>query len=78
MGRTAATLGWFDRTLKETADSEASPIVPVRYFVMGENRWHEAETWPPGGYEATSFYLHSSGRANTRWRWSAQSCDSIH
>ena len=63
---TAATLDWFDRTLKETAGSEATPIVPVRYFVMGENRWHEAESWPPGGYESTSFYLHSSGRANTR------------
>jgi uncharacterized protein len=63
---TAATLEWFDRTLKEVLDGAAASFAPVRYFVMGENRWHEAETWPPGGYESTSFYLHSSGRANTR------------
>ena len=63
---TAATLDWFDRTLKEVSDGAAASIVPVRYFVMGENRWHEAETWPPSGHEPTSFYLHSAGRANTR------------
>ncbi|MCB1567957.1 MAG: CocE/NonD family hydrolase, partial [Xanthomonadales bacterium] len=63
---TAATLDWFDRTLKEGSDGAATSIVPVRYFVMGENRWHEAETWPPSGHEPTSFYLHSAGQANTR------------
>ena len=63
---TAATLDWFDHTLKAIPNKDATPVVPVRYFVMGENRWHEAETWPPSGHEPTSFYLHSSGRANTR------------
>jgi uncharacterized protein len=62
----AATLEWFDRTLNENVAPAVAPMVPVRYFVMGENRWHEAEAWPPAGYESTSFYLHSSGRANTR------------
>ena len=63
---TAATLDWFDHTLKAIPNKDATPVVPVRYFVMGENRWHEAETWPPSGHEPTSFYLHSAGRANTR------------
>jgi putative CocE/NonD family hydrolase len=37
----------------------------VRYFVMGENRWRTADTWPPAGAVATPYYLHSGGRANT-------------
>ena len=30
---------------------------PVRYFVMGENRWREADSWPPAA-TATPYYLH--------------------
>ncbi len=63
---TGATLEWFDRYLKRDSKVTANPIVPVRYFVMGENQWHDAETWPPAGYEETSFHLHSDGKANTR------------
>ena len=63
---TGATLEWFDRYLKLDPKVAATPIVPVRYFVMGENKWHDAETWPPAGYKETSFHLHSDGKANTR------------
>lgn len=63
---TGATLEWFDRYLKRDPKVAATPIVPVRYFVMGENKWYDAETWPPAGYEETSFHLHSDGKANTR------------
>jgi putative CocE/NonD family hydrolase len=28
----------------------------VRYFVMGDNRWHEADSWPPPA-QAVPFYL---------------------
>jgi putative CocE/NonD family hydrolase len=63
---TAATLEWFDRTLKKDPHTPAAPLVPVRFFMMGENRWHESETWPPTGYETASFYFHSAGQANTR------------
>lgn len=48
-------LGWFDRWLKGVAN-EPSP--KVRYFVMGENRWHDAATWPPP-HIPTSFFLRS-------------------
>ena len=61
-----ATLEWFDRYLKQDPKVTAKPLVPVRYFVLGKNRWYEAETWPPAGFEETAFYLHSSGHANTR------------
>ncbi len=63
---TAATLEWFDRYLKRDPQVAATPLVPVRYFILGENTWHDAEAWPPAGYEEAAFYLHSNGRANTR------------
>ena len=34
--------------------------------MLGENQWYESETWPPTGFQDTSFYLHSGGKANTR------------
>jgi uncharacterized protein len=55
---------WFDQWLmgKET------PLVsapPVRIFVMGANRWREAQEWPPAGAQARKWYLDSNGNANT-------------
>lgn len=63
---TSATLEWFDRTLKRDPSVTAAPLTPVRYFVMGENAWHTAETWPPPGTKETAFHLRSGGKANTR------------
>lgn len=54
---------WFDRFLKGKRSDQ--PFPAVRYFSMGENVWREAESWPPPGTVATSFYLHSQGQANT-------------
>jgi uncharacterized protein len=60
-----ANLAWFDRFLApEQPKAERFPR--VRYFSMGENRWREAEAWPPPGAVETTFYLRSGGRANTR------------
>jgi putative CocE/NonD family hydrolase len=58
----AILLRWFNHWLKETNEYAAEPR--VRHFVMGENRWHEANDWPAEPY--TSFYLQSGGRANSR------------
>jgi putative CocE/NonD family hydrolase len=57
-------LQWFDHWLagKET------PLVdtrPVRYFMMGDNTWQEAGSWPPAS-TPTRWHLRSGGRANTR------------
>jgi putative CocE/NonD family hydrolase len=56
----AVVIGWMDRYLGDGSSPAGSP---VRYFVMGDNRWRESPTWPPPGRE-TSFYLSgsSSGR----------------
>ncbi|MCB1209103.1 MAG: CocE/NonD family hydrolase [Verrucomicrobiales bacterium] len=55
----ALNLDWFARYLKQDTAAQAKPFAPVRYFVMGDNAWREAQTWPPEGFTATSFYLHS-------------------
>ncbi|MBU6303047.1 MAG: CocE/NonD family hydrolase [Verrucomicrobia bacterium] len=62
----AIQLDWFDRHLKQDAAAMSKPFPPVRYFSMGDNVWHDAQTWPPEGFTATSFHLHSDGKANTR------------
>jgi uncharacterized protein len=62
----ALQLDWFDRHLKQDAAAQAKPFPPVSYFSMGDNVWHDAQTWPPEGFTSTSFYLHSDGKANTR------------
>ncbi len=62
----ALQLDWFDRHLKQDTAALAKPFPPVRYFSMGDNVWCDAQTWPPEGFTATSFYLQSEGKANTR------------
>jgi hypothetical protein len=62
----AIQLDWFDRHLKQDPAAIAKPFPPVRYFSMGDNVWHDAQTWPPEGFVATSFYLRSDKKANTR------------
>jgi|HubBroStandDraft_6_1064221.scaffolds.fasta_scaffold10987_4 putative CocE/NonD family hydrolase len=55
-------LRWFDHWLKDAGTFEGEP--QVCHFVLGENRWREAETFPS---EAEySLFLHSKGRANSR------------
>jgi putative CocE/NonD family hydrolase len=62
---TALTLDFFDRWL-----GGREPAAPagarVRYFIMGENRWQEADTWPPR-HTPVKYHLHSAGPANTRF-----------
>ena len=62
----ALQVDWFDRHLKQDAAAQAKPFPPVRYFSMGDKVWRDAQTWPPEGFTATSFYMHSDGNANTR------------
>jgi hypothetical protein len=54
---------WFDYWLRGSSTPPSSP--PLRYFVMGANRWREADQWPPKGVRHMPLYLASSGRANT-------------
>ena len=54
---------WMDHYLKGMANG-VEKEAPVRYFVMGENQWREANTWPPAA-EPTSYYLSVSGSQRT-------------
>ena len=58
-------LRWFDQFLKgeETGVLDA----PVSLFVMGAEEWREYPDWPPPGSEPTPWFLHSDGRANSRF-----------
>lgn len=59
-------LRWFERWLGQ-ADNGAENEPPVRIFLMGENRWRDEHEWPLARMQATPFYLHSGGRANSRF-----------
>lgn len=47
-------LDWMDRHLR--GDRNLPAAEPVRYFVMGTNRWKSASGWPPAGDEQV-YYL---------------------
>ncbi|HEV2572201.1 MAG TPA: CocE/NonD family hydrolase [Beijerinckiaceae bacterium] len=59
-------LAWFDYWLKGKANGVDSQK-PVRLFVMGANKWREADNWPVEGTRFTPYYLSSRGQANTRF-----------
>jgi putative CocE/NonD family hydrolase len=52
----AVVLDWMDRYVRGI-DNGVDSQPPVRYFLMGENRWHEAESWPPESVETLDLFL---------------------
>jgi uncharacterized protein len=48
-------LRWMDHYLRNAANG-VEKEKPVRYFVMGDNQWREADAWPPVS-TAASYYL---------------------
>ena len=52
---TETVLRWMDRHLKATAPGAEEP--EVRVFVMGANRWREADAWPIPGTRPDTLYL---------------------
>ncbi len=61
----ALELRWFGHWLRGE-DNGVGEDPPVSVFVMGENRWRSASSWPLAETEWTPFYLHSGGGANSR------------
>jgi putative CocE/NonD family hydrolase len=59
---TDLTLGFFDKHLRGAADTWKGGA--VRYFMMGENQWRSAASWPPK-HQPWKLYLHSFGQANS-------------
>jgi uncharacterized protein len=60
-------LRWFNRWLKGYTFHAGPEDAPVRIFVMGANRWRDEQAWPIARAQWTPYYLHSSGRANSRF-----------
>jgi putative CocE/NonD family hydrolase len=57
------TLAWYDHLVKGVKNEFAGK--PVKIFVMGANQWREEDDWPPARAQATKYFLHSSGKANS-------------
>jgi len=57
-------LAWFDRWLRNSGPGLAD-LDSYTYFMLGENRWHSASSWPPADASLQRWYLSSAGRANT-------------
>ncbi|GHO42850.1 CocE/NonD family hydrolase [Ktedonospora formicarum] len=55
---------WFDRWVR---DLPLEREAPVRIFVMGANTWRSEQEWPLARTQWTPYYLHSGGRANSRF-----------
>ncbi|MFT4038770.1 MAG: CocE/NonD family hydrolase [Thermomicrobiales bacterium] len=66
-------LRWFDRFLKGAENGVAG--APVSIYVMGAEEWRDYPSWPPPGVEQATWYLHSGGRANSRFGDGALSMD---
>ena len=55
---------WFDYWLKGIENGVLDEP-PVRIFVMGDNAWRYEQEWPLARAQATRYYFHSQGRANS-------------
>lgn len=60
------TYAWFDYWLKGEDGTAKKEMPKVTYFTMGSNKWQTSDTWPPKGAQMTTYYLNSSGKANSR------------
>ncbi|MCA9880966.1 MAG: CocE/NonD family hydrolase, partial [Thermomicrobiales bacterium] len=58
-------LRWFDHFLK--GESTDVMEAPVSVYVMGAEEWRDYPAWPPPAAQQERWYLHSDGRANSRF-----------
>ncbi|MDH3532256.1 MAG: CocE/NonD family hydrolase [Gammaproteobacteria bacterium] len=57
---------WYDHWLND-ADNGIRDMPKVQYYLMGKNEWHSSDSWPLANTTYRKFYLHSGGRANSRY-----------
>ncbi|MBS4212891.1 CocE/NonD family hydrolase [Neobacillus rhizophilus] len=63
---TGLHIRWFDYWLKgehTIVEDEA----PIKLFVMGVNEWRDEQEWPLARTTYVPYYLHSDGKANSRF-----------
>jgi putative CocE/NonD family hydrolase len=56
---------WFDLWLKGAQNDFKAKTPRVQYYTMGSNKWQTSETWPPKNAKMNTYYLNSSGMANS-------------
>lgn len=54
------TAQWFQHSMEGEAN-DLSRAKPVRYFVMGDNRWIDDTAWPPSNADFQAWYVHEGG-----------------
>ncbi len=59
-------LRWFDHWLLGL-DNGVTQIPKFQFYEMGRDRWRREDRWPLGRTSYVDYYLHSAGRANSRW-----------
>ncbi len=63
----AAMAGWFHHWLDHDTPTLPAPLAGTRYFMLGENAWRDAPSWPPPAATTQTWFLQSEGRANSRF-----------
>ncbi|MBT8261576.1 MAG: CocE/NonD family hydrolase [Bacteroidia bacterium] len=58
-------MAWWDYWLKGEENDFKEKTARVQYYTMGSNKWQSAEQWPPADSKLVTYYLNSSGDANT-------------
>ncbi len=56
--------GFLDRFTRPEANGFEHLYAKVRYFLMGEDSWQNADSWPPAGARPMTLHLDSDGGAN--------------
>lgn len=57
---------WYDHWLSG-AENGITDMPKIQYFLMGMNQWKSTDVWPIENTEFRKFYLHSGGKANSRY-----------
>jgi putative CocE/NonD family hydrolase len=57
---------WFDFWLKGV-DNGVTRQPKIQFYLMGKNEWRSAEEWPLARTQFVRYYLHSDGKANSRF-----------
>lgn len=58
------SLRWFDHWLRDSGEGLAA-LPPLRFFMLGEDRWLDATRWPPAEATLQRWYLDGAGHANS-------------
>lgn len=61
----AQIYGWFDVWLKGEQNDFKEKTPRVQFYTMGSNKWQAAEQWPPADTKMVTYFLNSTGDANT-------------